>query len=51
MNLRLGYYRKAALSHMFRLAGKGGYAKTTGNLRKRVNALLWAYSMRPAPGC
>ena len=42
MALRLGYYRNDALKRMFRIAGSGGYAGTTGIIRKRVNAMLQA---------
>ena len=49
MTLRLGYYRKAALGRIFRLAGNGGYGKTTGLLRKRANAILWSYWAKPTP--
>jgi hypothetical protein len=49
MNLRLGYYRNDALRRTFRMAGTGGYEKTTGVLRKRINAMLWNYWAKPAP--
>lgn len=49
MNLRLGYYRNDALRRVFRIAGAGGYAKTTGIVRKRINAMLWNYWAKPAP--
>lgn len=49
MNLRLGYYRNDALRRMFRIAGAEGYTKTTGIARKRINALLWNYWMKPTP--
>jgi hypothetical protein len=49
MTLRLGYYKKNALQHMFRIAGKGGYQKATGLMRKKLDALLWSYWTKPAP--
>lgn len=49
MALRLGYYRNEALRRIFRIAGQGGYASTTGNIRKRVNALLWNYWHKSVP--
>ena len=49
MALRLGYYRNDALKRMFRIAGSGGYAGTTGIIRKRVNAMLWNYWHKPSP--
>lgn len=49
MNLRLGFYRNDALRRMFRMAGTNGYEKTTGILRKRINAVLWNYWLRTGP--
>lgn len=48
MALRLGFYRNDALKRMFRMAGAGGYAKTGGLMRKRVDAMMMGY-FRKAP--
>ena len=48
MTLRLGYYKKAALARIFRVAGSN-YGKTSGLFRKRANAILWRYAHKPIP--
>ena len=48
MALRLGFYRNDALRRMFRMAGNGGYAKTAGLMRKRVDAMMMGF-YRKAP--
>jgi len=40
MALRLGASRNQALRSVFRLAGSGGYAGSSGFTRKRADAML-----------